>query len=160
LTTFLPVGSIALRVNLFSALCAVLLVSLVFSLLYELLTDTPPWMRLCAACGGALFLCFSESFWRFAEVAEVYALQDWLLVIFILVVLKARTAQTSGQSTPAQWYWLFAFLYGMSGGVHATMALFAPAFLVFIWLTSAYMFRGKELALGMFFLVLGFSVYL
>src|SRR5438045_438191 len=76
LTTFLPVGSIALRVSLFSALCAVLLVSLVFSLLYELLTDTPPWTRRCAAWGGALFLCLSESFWRFAEVAEVYALQD------------------------------------------------------------------------------------
>src|SRR5215467_5793269 len=74
-TTFLPIGSIALRVNLFSALCAVLLVSLVFSLLYELLVGTPPWTRLCAAWGGALFLSLSESFWRFAEVAEVYTLQ-------------------------------------------------------------------------------------
>src|SRR6185295_11175830 len=35
--TFLPLGSIALRVNLFSALCGALTISLLFSLLYTLL---------------------------------------------------------------------------------------------------------------------------
>ena len=160
LTTFLPIGSIAMRVNLFSALFGALTVSLLFSLLYGLLAGTPPWTRLCAAWSGALFLCVSESFWRFAEVAEVYALQDCLIIILLTVLLKARTAQTLAPSVPQKWYWLFAFLYGLSTGVHATMAFFAPAFLIFIWLTEPRMFRGKALAFGMFFFVLGFAVYL
>ena len=37
--TFLPVGSLALRVNMFSALCGALTISLLFSLLYALLPD-------------------------------------------------------------------------------------------------------------------------
>jgi len=158
--TFLPIGSIALRVNLFSALCGALTVSLLFFLLYEILAGTPPWTRLCAAWSGALFLCVSESFWRFAEVAEVYALQDCLIIILLTVLLKARAAQILVPSVPQKWYWLFAFLYGLSTGVHATMAFFAPAFLVFIWLTEPHMFRGKALAFGTFFFVLGLAAYL
>jgi tetratricopeptide (TPR) repeat protein len=160
LPTFLPTGSIALRVNLFSALFGALGVSLLFALLYALLAEAPPWTRLCAASSGALFLCVSESFWRFAEVAEVYTLQNCFLVLLLAVLLKARTARTLAQPAQTKWYWLFAFLYGLSAGVHATMAFFAPAFLVFIWLTAPWMLRGKELALGTFFFVLGFAVYL
>src|SRR6266498_5363839 len=94
---FLPLGSIALRVNLFSALCGGLTISLLFSLLYELLTASPPWVRLWAALSGALFLLVSESFWRFSEVAEVYTLQDCLLVVLITLLVKARQARTGTQ---------------------------------------------------------------
>ena len=151
---------IALRVNLFSTLCGALTVSLLFFLLYEILAGTPPWTRLCAAWSGALFLCVSESFWRFAEVAEVYALQDCFIIILLTVLLKIRTAQILAPSVSQKWYWLCAFLYGLSTGVHATMAFFAPAFLVFIWLTEPHMFRGKALAFGTFFFVLGLAAYL
>src|SRR5262249_48015491 len=82
------------------------------------------------------------------------------ILILFTVLLKARTAQTLVSSVPQKWYWLFAFLYGLSTGAHATMAFFAPAFLAFIWLTEPRMFRGKALAFGIFFFVLGFTVYL
>ena len=76
--TFLPIGSIALRVNLFSALCGALTVSLLFFLLYEILpahrhrhgSARPGVERFFSAC--------LNQFWRFAEVAEVYALQRLL----------------------------------------------------------------------------------
>src|SRR5215510_2179 len=79
--TFFPVGSIALRVNLFSALFGALTVSLLFSLLYDVLNDVPPPVRFGASMSGALSLLVSESFWRFAEVAEVYTLQDFFIVL-------------------------------------------------------------------------------
>lgn len=157
LLTFLPVGNIALRVNLFSALCGGFAVSLLFSVLYDLLAESPPRLRLCAALSGALFLCVSESFWRFAEVAEVYTLQDCLLVGLLALLLKARTAAIGDQS---RYLWLFAFFYGLSAGVHATMAFFAPAFLVLIALTEPRMLWGKRLAFLAFFFLLGFAVYL
>ena len=98
LVTFLPIGSIALRVNLCSALFGALTVSPLCFLLYEILAGTSLWIRLCAAWSGALFLCVSESFWRFAEVAEVYALHDCLIIILFTVLLKARIAQTLAPS--------------------------------------------------------------
>jgi tetratricopeptide (TPR) repeat protein len=157
---FLPLGSIALRVNLFSALCGGLTISLLFSLLYELLTESPPWVRLWAALSGALFLLVSESFWRFSEVAEVYTLQDCLLVVLITLLVKARQVRTGTQPPHIALYWLCAFLYGLSAGVHATMAFFAPAFLGFLGLTARRMFRGKNCAFLAFFFLLGFAVYL
>ena len=158
--TFLPIGSIALRVNMFSALLGALSIALLFALLYELLAESPPWARVGAALSGALFLLLSESFWRFSEVAEVYTLQNCLLVILMMLLLKARQARTLLHASASHFYWLFAFLYGLSAGVHVTMALFAPAFLLFIGLTEPSQFRLKGLAFLTFFFVLGFAVFL
>jgi tetratricopeptide (TPR) repeat protein len=160
LLTFLPIGSIALRLNLFSALCGAFAVSLLFSVLYDLLAESPRRVRLCAALSGALFLLVSESFWRFSEVAEVYTLQNSILVGLLALLLKARTARTWDQPRHLTFYWLFAFLYGLSAGVHATMAFFVPGFLIFITLTEPRILRGKGLAFLVFFFLLGFAIYL
>src|SRR5215470_2181329 len=117
LATFLPIGSVALRVNAFSALIGACAIALLFSLLYDLLGTSSAWIRGTAAAGGALFLLVSESFWRFAEVAEVYMLQNYFLILLLAVLLKASRSTLSGQQRS---YWLFAFLYGLSAGVHAT----------------------------------------
>ena len=71
--------------------------------------------------GGALFLLVSESFWRFAEVAEVYSLQNYLLLLLLSLLLKARSSMPCVQRS---FYWLFAFLYGLSAGVHASHGFF------------------------------------
>jgi tetratricopeptide (TPR) repeat protein len=158
--TFLPVGSLALRVNVFSALCGGLTISLLFSLLYALLPESPPWTRFCAALSGALLLLISESFWRFSEVAEVYTLQEGLLVVLLILLVKARQARLGAQPSHVTLYWLCAFLYGLSAGVHATMGFFLPAFLVFLGLTEPRLLWGKGLAFLVFFFLLGFAAYL
>ena len=155
--TFFPIGSVPLRVNLFSALFGALTVSLLFSLLYDILEEAAQPVRFCASISGALFLLVSESFWRFAEMAEVYTLQNFFIVLLMTILLKARACHQSAQ---VGLYWLFAFLYGLSAGVHATMAFFVPAFLLFIGLTAPRMFGAKGLAFLAFFFLLGFAVYL
>jgi tetratricopeptide (TPR) repeat protein len=160
LLTFLPLGNIALRVNLFSALAGAVTVSLLFMILSTCLASAPAWIRLGAALSGALFLLVSESFWRFSAVAEVYTLQNALLMVLIWLLLKARAVQTTLEPHSERWYWLFAFVYGLSAGVHATMALFAPAFLIFIGWTTPPMFWGKRLAFLAFFFLFCLSVYL
>jgi Tfp pilus assembly protein PilF len=155
--TFVPLGNVALRVNAFSALVSALTVTLIFVLLHELLAGSSVETRWLAALGGALFLGASESFWRFAEVAEVYILQNCFLVILLTLMLKGRA---SAPPLQRRYYWGFALLYGLSAGVHATMAFFVPAFLGFIGLTTPRMFRPRELAFLAFFFVLGFATYL
>jgi Tfp pilus assembly protein PilF len=157
LATFIPLGSVALRVNAFSAFVGALSIALLFSFLYEILEDSSAWIRWSAAASGALFLLISESFWRFTAVAEVYMLQNYFLLLLLTVLLKASRSLSSMQR---RLYWLFAFLYGLSAGVHAAMAFFVPAFLWFIGHATPRMLRGKAMAFLAFFFLLGFTTYL
>jgi Tfp pilus assembly protein PilF len=157
LATFIPLGSVALRVNAFSTFLGALSIALFFTLLYELLENSSAQIRWSVAAAGALFLLVSESFWRFTEVAEVYILQNYFLVLLLVVLLKASRSTSSVQR---RFYWLFAFLYGLSAGVHAAMAFFVPAFLGFIVLAAPRILRGKALAFLAFFFLLGFATYL
>lgn len=157
LATLLPIGSVALRVNAFSAFVGACAIALLFAVLYELLDSASVGIRVTAAAGGALFLLVSESFWRFAEVAEVYTLQNAFLLLLLTLLLKVRTSAPSEQQCC---YWLCAFLYGLSAGVHVTMLLFVPAFLGFIGLTAPRLWRGKALAFCVFFFLLGVATYL
>ena len=161
IATFLPLGSVALRVNVCSALAGGLTLVFVCRLLFRLLdgSSTPSSVpiRYLATGSGVLFLLVSESFWRLAEVAEVYSLQNWCFVLLLLLLVKAR------HSTPLmqqRYSWAFAFVYGLSAGVHATMALFLPAFLGFWALAMPRFFRGRALAFLGFFFLLGFATYL
>ena len=157
ITALLPIGSIAQRVNFFSALIAAGAVSLLFALLYDLLSTSTRWIRWGSALGGSLFLLLCLSFWRFAEIAEVYTLQNFVLILLLRLLLKGYTCS---HITQARYFWLFAFCYGLSAGVHATMALFVPGFLGFILLVAPQMFYGRRFAFLAFFFLLGFSVYL
>ncbi len=161
ITTFLPLGSIALRVNVCSALASVLSLVVMCRLLWRLLegsgvpSSVP--IRSLATASGVLLLLVSESFWRLSEVAEVYSLQTWCFVLLLLLLVTARHATPLMQQ---RYCWSFAFLYGLSAGVHATMAVFLPAFLGFWVLAMPRLFRSRALAfLGFFFLV-GFATYL
>lgn len=160
LTTFIPLGTIALRINLFSVLMGALTIGLLFALLYDLFYDTSPAIRLFATFSGSLIFLVSESFWRFSEVAEVYSLQDFLILVLMVLLIKARHLRSTSSVLPIKLYWIFAFLYGLSAGVHITMALFAPAFLIAILLAEPRMFKGKAFAFLAFFFLFGFAVYL
>ena len=137
-----------------------LTISLLFALLYDLFDDTSPAIRLCAALSGSLILLVSESFWRFSEVAEVYTLQNFLILVLVALLIKARHLRSTSSVLSIKLYWIFAFLYGLSAGAHVTMALFAPAFLLAILLAEPCMFKGKALAFLAFFFLFGFAVYL
>lgn len=156
-TTWLPIGNIAARINLFSALAAASAIVLLYMLLYDALVFSLRWVRQISALSGGVALLFSESFWIMAEIAEVYTLQNVFLLIMLSLLIHGRA-----QSHPLRirYYLLFSFLYGLSAGVHATVVLCAPAFLGFIALTEREFFHSKALGFLLFFFLLGFSVFL
>jgi tetratricopeptide (TPR) repeat protein len=157
LATFLPIGDIALRVNVFSAVAAAAAVALLFLIVMDLFPDASPAVRWGASLSSAVFLMTSESFWSQAEIAEVYTLQNCALLGLLILLLKARSAPLIDQH---RYYWLFAFVYGLSAGVHATMALFAPALLCFLGLSNPRVWHPKNMAFLAFFFLCGFAVYL
>src|SRR5215207_3410563 len=133
LFTFLPVGDVAYRVNLASAVYAALAVLLVY-LIGVLLTG-----RAVAAAAGALALAVSGLFWSQALVAEVYTLNALFVALIVFVVLVWRERRRD------RYLLLAAFLMGLSLTHHLTSGLLLPAGLVFVFLVE----RRKLLDLGL-----------
>ncbi len=122
LFTLLPLGEFAYRVNLFSAVMGALTVSGVY-LCGRLLSGYRA-----AAAAGALALAVSATFWSQSLIAEVYTAGA---AFFVFILLMLLLWDKSGD----KWA-LFAagLLGGLSLGVHMSVALLAPAVLLFLLL--------------------------
>jgi hypothetical protein len=125
LFTLLPIRDIAYRVNLFSGLMAALAVAGVYLATRLLARD-----RL-AAVFAALVLAVSYTFWSQATIAEVYT-SGAACAALVLAGLLAW--YRTGGRTPLFLSGLFG---GLSLGVHSSVALLAPAVLLFLWLNRA-----------------------
>ncbi len=97
LGTFLPVGGIAARVNLFSALCTVLMLVLLAVAVFRVhvqfggrATEGRISGILCAS-----LLAVAPTFWNYATQAEVYAC--FTLVVALLLCLAIRWSQTGDE---------------------------------------------------------------
>jgi 4-amino-4-deoxy-L-arabinose transferase-like glycosyltransferase len=136
MATTLPLGDVAYRVNLFSALMAALTVTGVY-LSGRLLVK----YRIIAFI-GAMALAISPTFWSQAVIAEVYTPGSAFLILILLVLLWWD--QTKKPLT----LYLAGLLCGLSLGVHMSAVLLAPAILLFLilhWRRGARMW-GTALA--------------
>lgn len=147
LFTFLPLGNVAYRVNVSSALFAAATVVVLYGIIYQLTA------RRSASLLAALSFAFTYSFWSQAVVAEVYALNALFVALtsyLLLRWLREEPAVAEGsQLTPGQgvrpmqrklsrilgsWRaptYAIAFIYGLSLSHHRTMVLLAPAALTY-----------------------------
>jgi hypothetical protein len=119
LFTILPVGEIAYRVNLFSAVMgAVTAVGLYIA--GRLLTDYRfiPFV-------GALALLVAPTFWSQAIIAEVYTAGAAFMIWIVVCLLWWA------QSGNAKASFMAGLLGGLSLGVHMSVALLAPAMGIF-----------------------------
>lgn len=155
----LPLGTIALRANLVSAVFHALAAVLLFELAALLAQDFAA-RRLAqvAAFLLALRMAFSPSFWMTAGFAEVYTMNAAFMVAMLWCGVKAF------RSGDRRFFYLGAFLYGLSAGVHATVVFFMPAF-AWIFVATG-LPKGKrkviwwrEFCICSFFFWLGFSTF-
>ncbi len=155
--TFLPLGSIPFKVNLFSSLMACLalgalyLVSVTF---LRVLTGPEP-SESYAWCAflPVGFLAFSMPFWGNTMLAEVYTLHTLFTILVILGLLKWK------EKEDVRFLYAAALTYGLSAGNHGTVAFYLPAILIlfFFWCRNH---RWKHLSLCVLFFLWGFSIYL
>jgi len=128
--TLVPVGSIAYRVNLFSAFMGALTVSGVY--LSAKLLSKSAWSALVAA----LALTVSYTLWSQSVIAEVYSPgAAFLAAVWLLVLVWYKTGNKRA---------LFAagICGGLGLGVHGNLSIVAPAIGVFLLLNWK---RWKEL---------------
>lgn len=113
-TLLVPLGDIAYRVNLFSAICAALALAVLRRLIFKL-TASPS-----AALFAAAVFGLSYPFWSEAVVAEVYTLHILFLTLSLLLALRWR------ESGLAADFVLLSFIFGLSFGNHMSTILLTP----------------------------------
>ncbi len=152
LFTFLPVGDVAYRVNLMSALFAAISVAVLY---LTLLLPEPETSDLCEsiiiAATSALVLAFSHTFWSQALIAEVYGLNAFFVAVTVYLV--ALFSYTSNDKV----LWVLFLTLGVSLGNHLSISLFLPGVL-FVVFRKGCPRLTTWLGMAGFFL-LGLSVY-
>jgi len=156
--TFLPFGSIALKVNLVSAFFGAFLTVLTFLLVTECLelifTSKNESLSLLSGGVAASFYAVSNSLWHNSIVAEVYTLQNCFVVLIALFLIRGLR---KGEKA---FLYLAAFLFGLSTGAHIIMILYIPALILFLLLFYRKSISLSQLGIIVMFVILGASIYL
>lgn len=133
LLTFLPLGSIAFRLVLLSALAGALTVALAFRLAVELGRelgyDEP--VAILGALAAALVLGLPQYFWRQATVTEVYTISSLALALGLWLLLGVLRTGDPRRAL------CLALLAGLAvAGTHPTFRLLLLPILVVGWLVA------------------------
>lgn len=151
LFTYLPVGDVAYRANLASAVWASLSVAAVYAA--GLLLSR----RVISAAVGALTFGLGTSLWSQAVIAEVYSLNALFLALAVLSLLFWRERRRD------RYLLLSALLVGLCLTNHLTSGLLLPAAVLFVGLVEGRKLLEWRLMLkaaGLFFLGLTPYLYL
>jgi hypothetical protein len=143
----LPIGSMAFRMNLLSAVCAAAAVALTYTVMVRLRCH-----RL-VGVSTALALGFSRYFWTRALAAEVYGLAAALIALVILMAI--RWAE-SGRDRD---FYLAIFVFGLSLSNHLVLAAIAPALVVFVLISRPQTVRVRTILIGAAAGLAGFLPY-
>jgi hypothetical protein len=125
-TLSLPIGDIAFRVNLFSAICGALGLAVLRRVAYFMTGSTR------AAFLGTAFLGISYPFWSEAVVAEVYTLHVFFLSSILGLTLYWRSTGKVGA------FIALGLVMGLSFGNHMSTILIVPGVAYLVWETIRY----------------------
>lgn len=147
--TWLPVGDVAWRVNLASAVASAAACALTVPLLARL------GVRQSLGAAAALLMAVSSTLWSQSVIAEVYALTLLTLVAMLYVLVVWRDTQDD------RLLYLTALLAGLSLGVHNTVLLVAPLLLVWvIGVARGSLLEPRRTLLSLGALLVGLSAHL
>ena len=146
--SYLPIGSLAYRINLFSAILGALTVTLTFLIARRL------GCRRIVSAAAALGMAFGHVFWSQAIIAEVYTLDSAIIAGMMLALLAW------GQTGRPGFFFASAALFAAGLGNHTTIVGFAPGMALYAMLTDrAFVFRARTVAITTLILFAGLLQY-
>ncbi|HZY64753.1 MAG: DUF2723 domain-containing protein [Actinomycetota bacterium] len=149
LFTYLPVGDVAYRVNLASAVFGAAAVFFVFVVCRQITGRVLP------SVAAATLLAVSQTFWEQSVIAEVYTLHALFIALCISVLLLWRNTRKD------RYLLLWAFLTGLAMTNHMTSGLLLLVGLLFVRLTERGKLSDRRLRLkGAGLFALGLTPYL
>ncbi len=139
-----PIGSVAFRLNLLSAIFGATAAALVFAVALRLTA------RPLVAAAGALALAFSYWFWVDALAAEVYTLDVALFAGMLLAAFVWRERRTPQLAA------VTGLALGLGMATRTTALLYLPALLAFAWMAGeraprSYAAAAAGMAAGLLF---------
>lgn len=148
--SWVPLGSLARRINAFSAACAIGTLLLLFYVQRREL-NVGRWSALLSTCAFG----FGPTFWEQSVIAEVYTLNSVLVATVVACLLRWRRTAAS------RWYLAACALYALSFGNHLTVVTLLPAFCYVVFTGDRRVLRSPALvgAVAVSILV-GMSLYL
>ena len=153
--TLLPVGSVAWRVNLLSALCDAGAAALLFRAVVLLSGD------LAAGLLAAGAFAFAPLIWPYAITAEVFALNNLFAAGLLYWSARALREATAGEATPGRTLGLGMLWASLGLSNHHTLVFFAIPFGLLVLALAGRRLREPRLALSLLgCAVLGFLPYL
>jgi hypothetical protein len=143
-----PLGSLALRINFFSAVCGALASLSVYGIGRTLAT------RSGIAAGAAAVFGLSRTMWDQSVIAEVYSLNAALVGAGLFFLIRwISTAKRRN-------FLIACAIYSLSFGNHLTVVTLLPAFVVAVALGPwRQLLRFRIIALVVFSMVLGAAQY-
>jgi hypothetical protein len=145
----LPIGNLAWRINLLSAVCAALTV--VFYQLAAVELGVAPAI---AALGG-LGLATGAGFWFAATIAEVYSLHGCLVAVMTYALFRWR------RTGRPRWFFAAIAAFSIGLGHHTSIVTIGPAVAMFaVACAPRFAVHPKTVAAVIGLFALGFSQYL
>ena len=166
--TWLPLGNIAFRINVATAVssslaCLMVYILTFFLLKKEVLIENQRFNQVAvklAALAAAVLFSVTPRLWLQSNHDKPYPLLAFITAIIFCLLLKWQEQYREGVERPSYVY-VCTFLAGLAMAVHQTVVLLLPAWFLMITLTDWRMVtRAKELLLATAFALLGFSVHL
>ncbi|MFC1663754.1 protein O-mannosyl-transferase family [Patescibacteria group bacterium] len=138
--TYIPIGTIAFRLSIFSSLFSAFTILLIFFIVRKLIKNTV------ASLLGALSLAFSYVFWLYSIIPEVFFLTGFFiaLLIFILISWYQEKKQTS-----SKYPYIFIFVFVLAFLAQQLVLFIIPALLYFLWVIDKKIFIPSKKWLGM-----------
>ena len=134
LFTYLPLGDVAYRMNLMSAVSAAGAVALLYGIVLLLSGSRT------AAVFTALLFAFSSTLWSQAVIAEVYGPNMFMLALTLLLILRwdermrRRDASAAGDRSSTVLFAAACLTFGLSLGTHLSNVALIPALAVYVLL--------------------------
>ena len=122
--SYLPVGSLAYRMNLLSAVFGAGTVTVAYFVLRR------AGCRIAVAAGTATAAGLGPVVWSQCLIAEVYSLESFLIMSTVLALLRWRDGRREAVFYGA------ALLFGLAVAHHPNDVLLAPGVLAFVWITD------------------------
>ena len=148
LFSLIPVGSLAYRINLMSAVCGAAAAAILFLTLARLRC------HLVVAAVAALGLAFDRLLWGRSTGAEVYALNAALISLMLWAAV--RWSETKRDRD----LYAMVAVFALSLGNHLTVVSLVPALAAFVLLTSPRSVNVRTLAVSVGIVALGVAQYL
>ena len=166
--TWLPLGNIAFRINVATAIssssaCLLVYILTTSILKNETLLEDKRFNRIAVGFAGlaaAISFGVTPRLWLQSNHDKPYPLLALITAIVMYLLLLWQQQYREGSDRPSYIY-VCTFLAGLSMAVHQTIVLMLPAWFFMIVLTDWRMLtRVKEIFLAIAFALLGFSVHL